>query len=151
MVYGHQIIHLRHNVQSFLVMISSRVVVMLHVLPSNALVGHTFTQILQVPHFGFFGISLTVIKGALVNTLPSISAQPYSLVTNRLFLPIKPNPALNATVLCGRRPYFNLALLLYPSVSNQSANFTDKASILCSMLKTSLRFGSRPALINCPL
>ena len=38
-VYGHQTMHFRHKVQSFLTMISSRVVVTLHVLPSKALVG----------------------------------------------------------------------------------------------------------------
>ncbi len=112
-VYGHQIMHFRHKVQSFLVMISSRVVIMLHVLPSKAFVGHTFTQILQFPHCGSLGVSLMVIKGAVVKTLPSISAQPYWVVTSRLFLSINPSPVLSATVLCGRRPNFNLAILLW--------------------------------------
>src|SRR5690554_505069 len=110
--------HFTHKVQSFLVMISSRVVEMLHVVPCRALVGQTYIEIPKLPDCGSFVSSLVVTNGAVVRSLPSVTSQQYRSVNRRLFFAINPNLDRGATVSRDRRPLLSFAMLLNPSASS---------------------------------
>ena len=74
---------------------------MLHNIPLIATAGQASTHLLQSPHLDSL-IGLLVINGISVKTEDIRTADPYSEVIKRAFLPIHPSPALVATVLCGK-------------------------------------------------
>ena len=128
--------HFSHKVQSFLVMISSRVVVMLHVLPSSAPVGHTSTQMLQSPHLVF--CSSFVAMKEPVGPAQQIAHPPS--VTSRLFLPIVPSPARCTT-------QWQLLYILLDSAWEQ--NCTCASVVMSPEQQTPIVYKNRAAILMC--
>ena len=119
---------------------------MLHVLPRRAFVGAYVNAYTAVPHSGSFGVSLVTANGAVVRTLPSITAHPYCLVTSRLFLPMNPT-RLSAQRSCAAGARSSALRCFYIPLLPASLPLFQQVSILRSTLITSFVFGTWPFLI----